>query len=149
MDEQDDDWDEDENKDDGRASSVTAGRRRSPAELQELRRQAEAWVNGYTATAVATVCATAWLPGAATGILCALEATMCFHIGKLYKPGFTAAEGTAAAGTIGLAALAGKIVAMEGTILLGPFAFAAKPAIAGGIVKTMGQLVISFFEERE
>ena len=53
-----------------------------------------------------------------------------------------------AAGTIGLAALAGKIAAMEAAILTGPFAFAIKPAIAGGIVKAMGQLVINYFEER-
>lgn len=73
---------------------------------------------------------------------------MCMQIGKLYKPDFTSSEATAASGTIGLAALAGKIAAMEAAILTEPFAFAIKLAIAGGIVKAMGRLVISYFEER-
>lgn len=124
-----------------------SSRKRSAAELQALRAQAESWVNGYTATAVGTVLVTALVPGAATGILCALEATMCLQIGKMYKPDFSKSDAAKAAGTIGLAALAGKIVALEAAILTGPFAFAVKPAIAGGIVKAMGQLVINYFEE--
>lgn len=114
----------------------------------QLRSDAEAWVNGYTATAVGMVAATAIVPGAATGILCTLEASMCLHIGKMYKGNFSMAEATAAAGTIGLAAVAGKIAAMEAAILTGPFAFAIKPAIAGAIVKILGQAVINYFEER-
>lgn len=115
--------------------------------MSEQRRKAEAWVNGYTATAVASVLATALVPGAATAILCTLEATMCYQIGKIYKTNWTSAEGAAVASTIGLAAFVGKIAALEGSILLGPFAFAAKPAIAAGIVKGMGQLVIKHFED--
>jgi uncharacterized protein (DUF697 family) len=113
----------------------------------EQRRKAEAWVNGYTATAVGTVLATAIIPGAATAILCTLEATMCYQIGKIYKNNWTMGEATTAAGVVGLAALVGQIAAMEAAILTGPFAFAIKPAIAASIVKTMGQLVIKHFED--
>jgi len=117
------------------------------ADLPKRRRKAEAWVNGYTATAVATVVATSWLPGAATAILCGLEATMCYQIGKIYKNEWTMGEATAAAGVVGVAGLAGNIAAMEATILLGPLVFVAKPAIAASLVKAMGQLVIKHFED--
>ncbi|MDB5327027.1 MAG: hypothetical protein JWM57_2596 [Phycisphaerales bacterium] len=93
------------------------------------------------------VLGTAWLPGAATLILCSLEATMCYQIGRIYKANWTVHDGTTTAGVVGLASLAGNIAAMEATILLGPFAFAAKPAIAAGIVKSMGKLVIKHFED--
>ena len=119
----------------------------SPDDLPERRRRAEHWVNGYTATAVAAVLATTPIPGGATAVLCALEATMCYQIGKIYKTDWSMAEASAAAGVIGLAAFAGKIVVLEGSLILGPFAFVAKPAIAAGIVKTMGKLVIKHFED--
>lgn len=111
------------------------------------RAKAESWVNGYTATAVGTVLATALVPGAATAILCSLEATMCYQIGKIYKHSWSMGEATATAGVVGLASLVGKIAALEAAILTGPFAFAIKPAIAAGIVKGMGQLVINHFED--
>jgi len=113
----------------------------------ERRRKAESWVNGYTATAVGSVLVTAIIPGAATAVLCTLEATMCYQIGKIYKNNWSMAEATTAAGVVGLAALVGQIAALEAAILTGPFAFAIKPAIAAGIVKAMGQLVIKHFED--
>jgi len=113
----------------------------------ERRRKAEAWVNGYTATAVGTVLATALVPMAASAILCTLEGTMCYQIGKIYRNDWSMGEAMAAAGVVGLAAVAGQIAALEAAILTGPFAFAIKPAIAAGIVKTMGQLVIKHFED--
>jgi uncharacterized protein (DUF697 family) len=116
-------------------------------EKAQKRARAEAWVNGHTATAVGTVCATAIIPFAATGILCTLEGTMCYQIGKIYRQNWTVSESATVAGVIGLAAVAGQIAALEAAILTGPFAFAIKPAIAGGIVKTMGQLVIKHFED--
>ena len=118
------------------------------SDLPEKRRKAEKWVNGYMATAIAAVVASAWLPGAATGILCTLEATMCYQIGKIYKnDAWTMGDAAATAGVIGIAAFAGNIAAMEATILLGPLAFVAKPAIAATIVKAMGKLVIQHFED--
>lgn len=116
-------------------------------DFADKRAKAERWVNGYTATAVGTVLATALIPGAATAVLCALEGTMCYQIGKIYKAEWTMSEATAAAGVVGLAALVGQIAALEAAILTGPFAFAIKPVIAAGIVKAMGQLVIKHFED--
>jgi uncharacterized protein (DUF697 family) len=113
----------------------------------ERRRKAEQWVNGYTATAVGTVLATALVPGAATAILCTLEATMCYQIGKIYKHEWSMGEATATAGIVGVASLVGQIAALEAAILAGPLAFIIKPAIAAGIVKAMGQLVIKHFED--
>lgn len=114
---------------------------------EECRRKAEKWVNGYTGTAVAAVLAVAVVPGAATGVLCTLEATMCYQIGKIYRHEWSMAEATTAAGVVGMAAFLGQIAAMEPAILTGPFAFAIKPAIAAGIVKSMGKLVIKHFED--
>jgi uncharacterized protein (DUF697 family) len=116
-------------------------------DFAEKRAKAESWVNGYTATAVGAVLATALIPGAATAVLCALEATMCYQIGRIYKNEWSMGEATAAAGVVGLAALVGQIAALEAAILTGPFAFVIKPAIAAGIVKTMGHLVIKHFED--
>lgn len=113
----------------------------------EQRQKAESWVNGYTATAVGAVCTTALIPGAASLLLCALEGTMCFQIGKIYCSDWSLGEAKAAAGVVGLASLAGKIVALEAAILAAPFAFALKPAIAAAIVKIMGQLVVKHFED--
>ena len=114
----------------------------------EKRARAEAWVNGYTATAIGLVMAVSWVPGAATATLCALEGTMCAHIGRIYRgDGWTKADAFATAKLIGLAGLAGPIAAMEAAILLGPLAFVAKPAVAATIVKAMGQLVIKYFED--
>jgi uncharacterized protein (DUF697 family) len=115
-------------------------------DLAEKRKKAESWVNGYTATAIGLVIATAIIPGAGTVALVSIEGIMCYQIGKIYNHEFTEADGAAVASTIGLAAFVGPIAAFEASLLLGPFAFAAKPAIAAGIVKSMGQLVIKHFE---
>ena len=124
-------------------SDVVSG----PISAESKRARAEKWVNGYTATAVATVLATAVIPGAATAILCSLEATMCYQIGKIYRHQWSTAEATTAAGVVGMAAFVGQIAALEAAILTGPGAFFIKPAIAAGIVKAMGKLVIKHFED--
>lgn len=116
-------------------------------DLSEKRRKAENWVNGYTATAIGMVIATAIVPGAGTAVLISLEGIMCYQIGRIYNHDFTEADGLAAASVIGVAAFIGPIAAFEASLLLGPFAFAAKPAIAAGIIKSMGQLVIKHFED--
>jgi uncharacterized protein (DUF697 family) len=116
-------------------------------DLRQKRRRAEGWVNGYTATAIAAVVVVSPVPGAATPILCGIEATMCWNIGKQYRgDGWTMADAKAVAGLIGLAAFAGQIIALEAAILLGPFAPIGKAAIAGSIVKGMGKLIIRHFE---
>jgi uncharacterized protein (DUF697 family) len=113
----------------------------------DRRLKAEKWVKGYTATAVGTVLATAVVPGAATAILCGLEATMCYQIGKIYRHEWSMGEATTAAGVVGMAAFVGQIAALEAAILTGPGAFLIKPVIAAAIVKTMGKLVIKHFED--
>jgi uncharacterized protein (DUF697 family) len=110
--------------------------------------RARQWVNGHTATAVGVVLATALLPGAASAVLLAQEAVMAYNIGCIYKADFTQQDGKALAAHIGLATVAGKIVALEAAILAGPLAFAIKPAIAATIVKTLGELIIRYCEER-
>lgn len=110
------------------------------------RKQAEAWVNGYTATAVAAVLATSPLPGTATVVLVGIEVTMCLHIGRIYCSEFSAAQAKSTATAIGLSAVVAKIAAMEALTFL-PFAgWAAKSTIAAGIVKILGQKVIAHFE---
>ncbi len=115
-------------------------------DLAEKRRKAEVWVNGYTAGAVASVVAASPIPGAATAILCSIEAIMCFQIGRIYKVNYSMGEATAAAAAVGIAAFLGKIAAMEALTFL-PFAgWAAKGVIAAAIVNGMGQLVIKHYE---
>lgn len=113
----------------------------------ERRGKAEKWVNGYTATAMGAVLVVALVPIGASAVLCTLEATMCYQIGKIYRHDWTMAEATTTAGVIGLACVAGQIAALEAATFTGPFAFAIKPGIAAGIVKTLGQLIIKHFED--
>jgi len=113
----------------------------------EIRRKAEKWVNGYTATGAGLVVATALVPGAGTAVLISIEGVMCYQIGKFYKHDYTESDGLAAASVIGIASFLGPIAVFEASLVLGPLAFAAKPAIAAGIIKSMGQLVIKHFED--
>jgi len=116
-------------------------------ELRQKRKRAEEWVNGYTAAGVAAVVVVSPVPGAATPILCGIEATMCWNIGKQYRgDAWTMADAKAVAGLIGLAAFTGQIIALEAALLLGPFAPIGKAAIAGSIIKGMGKLIVRHFE---
>ncbi len=119
----------------------------SPEEKAEKRRKAETWVNGYTSTAMGTVLGSPWLPGASNAILATLEATMCYQIGRIYKVNYSMGEATAAAGVIGVASFVGKLAAIEASIYTRVIGRGAKPVIAGGIVKSRGQLVIKHFED--
>ena len=122
----------------------------TPDDPSGKRQKAEAWVNAFTITAAGLVLAGAGIPGAASVVLLKLEVTMLLQIGRIYRcRGWSLLEAKSASGGIGLAAVAGKVLALEATILLGPFAFAAKPVIAAGIVKTLGQVVIAYFEQME
>lgn len=111
--------------------------------------QAQSWVNGYAVTGAGIVIA-AVVPGATSAVLMTLEATMCFHIGKIYRGSdYKWKEATAAAGAVGLAAVAGKLIALEALTLI-PFAgWAAKAPIAGGIIKVLGEAIIDYYEKME
>jgi len=70
---------------------------------------------------------------------------MAYNIGKIYKRDFDWHDQQLVLGAIGLACVAGPILAMEAAILLGPV---AKGAIAAGIVKTMGEAIIAHCEAK-
>ncbi len=117
------------------------------SDLPRKRKRAEEWVNGYTAGAVGIVVLTSPIPGTATAVLCGVEGTMAFQIGKIYRgDDWKMSDAFVTARSVGLAALTGKIAALEAATLLGPFAPVGKAAIAAGVVKVMGQMVIRHFE---
>lgn len=113
--------------------------------MDDRRSKAEAWVNGYTGAAVAAVLAVAIVPGAATAVLCRWKQQCAIKLAKCMST--TGQWEKPQAGVVGLASLFGHIAAMEAAILTGPFAFAIKPAIAAGVLKSMGTLVIKHFED--
>lgn len=110
------------------------------------REKAEQYVNAHTGAAVGVVLAMALVPGAASAVLLAQEAVMAHQIARIYGKNITKDEAGAIAAKIGLASVAGKIIALEAAILTGPFAFAIKPAIAAGIIKILGGMIINYFD---
>ena len=76
---------------------------------------------------------------------------MCYQIGKIYRGdgNFTMGDGVAAAGVIGVAGIAGQMAALEALNWV-PFAgWAVKAAVAGSVIKGMGELIIAHFERAE
>lgn len=108
--------------------------------------KATIYVNRHSAVAAGVVVATALVPGAAATILIGQEAIMAYQIAQIYGIDMTKTQAAGVATSIGLAAVAGKIVALEAAILTGPFAFAIKPVIATAIVKILGEQIIDYFE---
>lgn len=112
------------------------------------RKKALIWVHGYAATGAAVVIA-AIIPGSTSAGLLLLEGTMAFHIGKIYKVHFTREDGIAVAQKVGLAAVLGKIVALEALNFV-PFAgWAVKAPIALGVIEILGREIIAHFESFE
>jgi uncharacterized protein (DUF697 family) len=110
---------------------------------------AREWVNGYAITGTGIVVA-AIVPGATSLALMAIEATMCFHIGRIYRgDNFSMKEAGGIATSVGLAAVAGQIIALEALTLIPWAGWAAKGATAGGIIKTLGEAIISFYESKD
>ena len=111
--------------------------------------QARRWVNGYTVAGTAIVVA-AIVPGSTSAALVAMEVHMCYEIGKIYRGKiYTLKDAARAAKVIGLVALAAQIVALEALDFV-PFAgWAVKGGLAGGIIKTMGETVIAFYERHD
>lgn len=112
--------------------------------LQRARR----CVNVHTGVAVCVVFLTAWIPGAAAVLLLAQEAVMAYNIGGIFKADFSSHDSSALTAHIGLAALIGKVIALEATIIFGPFAFVIKPVIAALIVKALGEMIIKYCEQK-
>lgn len=113
--------------------------------------KARKWVNGYTAAGGA-VAAAAIIPGATTAALFALEGTMVYHIGRIYKgDNFTKEEASALAKAAGFAGTVGLGVklAMEGLNFFPVIGWAIKGGIAGGVLKSLGEVIIKYFESIE
>lgn len=116
-------------------------------ELAEKRLQAESLISKYTAAGAVAVLLVSIVPVAASFVLSAIELAMIYQLGLFYKSRWTVAEARAVGATVGLAAIAGKCLAMEAAILLGPLSCLAKPIIAAGIIKGLGSNILKHFEE--
>lgn len=116
-----------------------------PTKQEKARR----WVNSYTIAGTAAVVAAAF-PGTTSAALVAIEGSMCYQIGKIYRgDDYTFGEGVAAASMVGLASVMGQLLALEALNFI-PFAgWAAKAAIAGGVIKALGEVIIEHYEGLE
>lgn len=89
-------------------------------------------------------------PGSTSAALVTMEGHMCYQIGKIYRgDDYSFAEAVAAAGVVGLASVAAKLVALEALNFV-PFAgWLVKAPIAAGVIKLLGEAIIDFYEEQE
>src|SRR6204780_250505 len=101
--------------------------------------RARKWVNGYTVAGTAVVIA-AIIPGTTSTALAAMEAHMCYQIGKIYRgEDYTMKEAVAVARIVGLVAIAAPMVALEAANAVPIAGWAVKGTIAGGVIKTLGE----------
>jgi len=113
--------------------------------------RARKWVNGYALTG-SGVAAAAIIPGATTAALFTLETTMVLHIGRIYRgQHFSKEDAVAVAGAAGFMGTVGlgAKVAMEGLTFFPVVGWAIKGGIAGTVIKTLGELIIKYFESIE
>ena len=75
---------------------------------------------------------------------------MCYEIGKIYRgDNFTMGEAVRVAAAVGIAAVAGQLVALEALNLIPLAGWAVKGAVAGGIIKGLGEAIILHYESLE
>ncbi len=113
--------------------------------------RARKWVNGY-ATTGGGVAAVAIIPGTTSAALFTLETTMVLHIGRIYRgQQFSREDAIAVAGAAGFAGTIGlgAKVAMEGLNFFPFIGWAIKGGIAAGVIKSLGELIIKYFESIE
>ncbi len=111
------------------------------------REEAKNWVHGYTAVGTGIVIA-AVIPGTTSVALMALETTMAYHIGQIYKGLFTMEDAIEVAKRVGLAAVLGKLAALEALNFV-PFAgWAVKAPIAAVVIEILGDSLIEYFENQ-
>ena len=111
--------------------------------------RARKWVNGYTVAGTAVVIA-AIIPGTTSTALAAMEAHMCYQIGKIYRgENYTMKEAVAVARIVGLVAIAAPMVALEAMNAIPIAGWAVKGTIAGGVIKTLGEAIIARYEKME
>ena len=115
----------------------------------EKKARARKWVNGYTVAGTAVVIA-AIIPGTTSTALAAMEAHMCYQIGKIYRgEDYTMKEAVAVARIVGLVAIAAPMVALEAANAVPIAGWAVKGTIAGGVIKTLGEAIIARYEKME
>jgi uncharacterized protein (DUF697 family) len=111
--------------------------------------RARKWVNGYTVVGTGVVIA-AVIPGATSTALAAMEAHMCYQIGKIYRgDNYTMQEAIAMARIVGLVAIAAPLVALEALNAVPIAGWAVKGTVAGGVIKTLGEAIIARYEKME
>lgn len=111
--------------------------------------RARGWIHTYVAIGTGVVIA-AVVPGATSAALAAMEAHMCYEIGKIYRgDGFTPAEGFRVAAAVGIATVAGQLAALEALNLIPVAGWAVKGVIAGGVIKGLGEAIILHYESIE
>ncbi|RYZ15798.1 MAG: hypothetical protein EOO70_05995 [Myxococcaceae bacterium] len=89
-------------------------------------------------------------PGSTSAALLVIEGTMCYQIGRIYKgDAFSPGDSVAVAGVVGLAAVAGKIAALEALNLIPLAGWAVKAPVAGAVIKGLGEAIIFHFERAE
>lgn len=124
------------------ALATTEGRAMAKTKIERAR----AWVNSYAVIGTGVVIA-AVVPGSTSAALSAMEAHMCFEIGKIYRgDNFTMMEAVRVAAAVGIAAIAGQMAALEALNLIPVAGWAVKGAIAGGIIKALGEAIIHHYE---
>lgn len=111
--------------------------------------RARAWVNNYSVLGAGIVMA-AVFPGSTALALATMETHMCYEIGKIYRGGvYSMEEAAAAAAAVGIAVIAGPIIALEALTWI-PFAgWAAKGAAAGAVIKALGEAIIHHYESTQ
>lgn len=108
--------------------------------------RARAWVHSYMAIGTGIVVA-AVFPGSTSAALATMEAHMCYEIGKIYKgSGFTMAEALRVAAVVGIASVAGQLAALEAANFVPIAGWAVKGAIAGTVIKLLGEAIIAHYE---
>jgi hypothetical protein len=108
--------------------------------------RARAWVNGYTVVGTGIVVA-AVAPGSTAAALAAIEGHMCYEIGKIYRGGdYSLGDAALAAGAVGIACVAGPMAALEAANFVPGPGWVVKGAIAGSVIKALGEAIIVHFE---
>ena len=111
--------------------------------------RARKWVNGYSVAGAAIVIA-AVVPGTSSAALVTIEIQMCYKIGKIYRgDDYKWEEADAVASVVGLAAVVGKLAALEALNLVPLAGQVAKASIAVGIIKGLGEAIIAFYEQTD
>jgi uncharacterized protein (DUF697 family) len=116
-------------------------------QIPDNKSRARKWVNGYAIAGTGVVIA-AVIPGATSAALVTMEGHMCYQIGKIYRgDDYTMQEAIAAARVVGMVAVAAPLLALEALNAIPLAGWAVKGVIAGGVIKTLGEAIIAYYEK--